>query len=585
MLNRENKKLLKSLRNDYKEFAKRLCSRTFSECKGRKSLNENLTDILSMLAEAQAEGKSFSDAVPDPEATIRETLVCFPHKNTRLVILLSALFCALVLIGSGIGISVMYRPVYLENVKSVYFDSESSRIAWSAVKNADAYEVYLDEKSLGTTEDNFWYVDETLPQSFQVSIRVLGEGRYRAPREGASAFTLYAEYPTEEGGIANFYTEVTRTLNTPMRSLLEAAFDIDDYRRARWILTPEYNFYGSLDTFDDLGHESLQSLTADGEVIPLSEPMLFEEGTRYVFTFEFVEQYGETCYARIDIPNILEAENYLLPRGNTLFGADGADSVSTSNAQHFTAYEGNNELISFASADETIFDANTALTYYDSFCPAFQPLICIRNHGGETRFSFREIVTEISPDALQGEITAEKSGYISFTAPSLNVTSRYDYLITLAVAAENSSSAYLMHYSENRFSTKPHDYSSLFEDRFQPITEPFDEGGVFTLFVRGNARIRYEIYDLSQSIAIDESATTITIPAGGTKLDYDGAYTLYATVYSPTSMLWLQEWQGVFGWTVYEYANFFLVEFGSVFLYNPTEQPLEIRITPLSPSD
>lgn len=585
MLNRENKKLLKSLRNDYKEFAKRLCSRTFSECKGRKSLNENLTDILSMLAEAQAEGKSFSDAVPDPEATIRETLVCFPHKNTRLVILLSALFCALVLIGSGIGISVMYRPVYLENVKSVYFDSESSRIAWSAVKNADAYEVYLDEKSLGTTEDNFWYVDETLPQSFQVSIRVLGEGRYRAPREGASAFTLYAEYPTEEGGIANFYTEVTRTLNTPMRSLLEAAFDIDDYRRARWILTPEYNFYGSLDTFDGLGHESLQSLTADGEVIPLSEPMLFEEGTRYVFTFEFVEQYGETCYARIDIPNILEAENYLLPRGNTLFGADGADSVSTSNAQHFTAYEGNNELISFASADETIFDANTALTYYDSFCPAFQPLICIRNHGGETRFSFREIVTEISPDALQGEITAEKSGYISFTAPSLNVTSRYDYLITLAVAAENSSSAYFMHYSENRFSTKPHDYSSLFEDRFQPITEPFDEGGVFTLFVRGNARIRYEIYDLSQSIAIDESATTITIPAGGTKLDYDGAYTLYATVYSPTSMLWLQEWQGVFGWTVYEYANFFLVEFGSVFLYNPTEQPLEIRITPLSPSD
>ena len=125
MLNRENKKLLKSLQNDYKKFAKKLCSRTFSECKGGKSLNENLTDILSMLAEAQAEGKNFSDAVPDPEATIRETLVCFPHKNTRLVILLSALFCALVLIGSGIGISVMYRPVYLENVKSVYFDSES----------------------------------------------------------------------------------------------------------------------------------------------------------------------------------------------------------------------------------------------------------------------------------------------------------------------------------------------------------------------------------------------------------------------------------------------------------------------------
>ena len=141
-----------------------------------------------------------------------------------------------------------------------------------------------------------------------------------------------------------------------------------------------------------------------------------------------------------------------------------------------------------------------------------------------------------------------------------------------------------MHYSENSFSSEPHDYLSLFEDRFRPVTEPFDEGGVFTLFVSGNARIRYEIYDLSQSIAIDGSATTITITAGGTKLDYDGVYTLYATVYSPTSMLWLQEWQGVFGWAVYEHANFFLVEFGSVFLYNPTEQPLEIRITPLSPS-
>ena len=582
MLNKENKKLLKSLQSDYKKFAKKLCSRTFSECKGGKSLNENLTDILSMLTEAQAEGKSFSDAVPDPEATIRETLVCFPHKNTRLVTLLSALFCILVLIGSGLCISIVYHPVYLENVKSVYFDSDSGRIAWSAVKNADTYEVYLNEKSLGTTEDNFWYVDETLPQSFQVSIRVLGEGRYLSPRESALAFTLYTEYPTKEGGIANFYTESTLNPNTSMRSFLEVALDTDDYRRARWILTPEYNFYGSLDTLDGLGHESLQSLTADGEDVSLSDPMLFEKNTRYVFTFEFVKQYDETCYARIYIPDILDAENYLIPRGNTLFGAGGA---YTSDEPHFTAYEGNNDLISFASADETTFNTNTAPSYYDSFCPAFQPLVCIRNRGGETRFSLREIVTEISPDTLQGEITAEKSGYVSFTAPFLNLTSRADYLFTLAVAAESSSSAYLMHCSEDSVSTEPHDYLSLGEDTFKPITHPFEEDGVYTLFISNKARIRYEIYDLSQSIVIDESASTITIPAGGTKLDYDGVFTLYATVYSPTSMLWLQEWQGVFGWTVYEHANFFLVEFGSVFLYNPTEQPLEIKITPLKASD
>lgn len=582
MLNRENKKLLKTLQNDYKKFAKKLCGRAFSECKGGKLLNENLTDILSMLAEAQADGKSFSDAVPDPEATIRETLVCFPLKNTRLIILLSALFCALVLIGSGICLSILYHPVYLENVKSVYFESESGRIAWSAVKNADAYEVYLNEKRLGTTDDNFFYIYDTLPQSFQVSIRVLGKGRYLSPRESASAFTLYTEYPTEEGGIANFYSERAHDPNASMHAFLEAAFDTDDYQRARWILTPEYNFYGSLDTLNDWDRESLQSLTADGEVIPLSDPMLFEAGTRYVFTFKFVEQYDETCYARIDIPDILDVENYPIPRGTILFGSAGAYYTA---AQHFTAYEGNNDLISFASIDEATFGTNSELTYYDSFSPAFQPLICIRNRGGETRFSLQEIVTEISPDALKGEISVEKSGYVSFTAPSLNVTSRADYLITVAVAAENSSSVSLMHYSEYGFSSEPHAYSHLLEDRFTPFTHPFGEDGVFTLFVSGKARIRYEIYDLSQSVAVDESTRTITIPAGGTKLDYDGAYTLYATVYSPTSMLWLQEWQGVFGWTVYEHTNFSLVEFGSVFLYNPTAQPLEIRITPLTASN
>ena len=86
MLNRQNRKLFKSLIGDYKKFARRLKNELFERCQGNEGINESLWEIFSMLAAAQGEMRRFDEVIPDPEGFIKETALCFPAKRSRRLI-------------------------------------------------------------------------------------------------------------------------------------------------------------------------------------------------------------------------------------------------------------------------------------------------------------------------------------------------------------------------------------------------------------------------------------------------------------------------------------------------------------------
>ncbi len=83
LLNKENQALYAGLKGEYKIYAWQLLNALFVRCKPQSAINASLSDIFSMLSEAQAAGQSFSQIIPDPRTSIRETVLCFPQRKMR----------------------------------------------------------------------------------------------------------------------------------------------------------------------------------------------------------------------------------------------------------------------------------------------------------------------------------------------------------------------------------------------------------------------------------------------------------------------------------------------------------------------
>ena len=100
MLNKSNRKLYRSLRGEYKRYARRLKDTLFDCCRGKDAVNDSLSDVFTMLSEAQSAHRAFADVIPDPHASIRETALCFPARRMRrrpltvLVLSVVAVACA-----------------------------------------------------------------------------------------------------------------------------------------------------------------------------------------------------------------------------------------------------------------------------------------------------------------------------------------------------------------------------------------------------------------------------------------------------------------------------------------------------------
>lgn len=144
MLDKRNQKLYKSLRGEYRKYARRLKATLLDCCKGKDEINETLGDVFSMLAEAQGAGRDFADVIPDPAASIRETALCFPartmRRNTAFVLLLAGL--AVLLCACGITIHLT-SPIELDAVHDIDYDTEQRIASWEPVPHATEYQVYV----------------------------------------------------------------------------------------------------------------------------------------------------------------------------------------------------------------------------------------------------------------------------------------------------------------------------------------------------------------------------------------------------------------------------------------------------------
>ena len=190
MLDKRNQKLYKSLRGEYRRYARQLKATLLDCCKGKDEINETLGDVFSMLAEAQGAGRDFADVIPDPAASIRETALCFPARKTRLHTVVILILAALLVIVAGTAVGLeLTRPVRLD-APSPQFDAANFTVYWQPVEHATEYEVSVNSTFLGSTEGTAYALDEddyANMDELHITVTARAGGRYL----GGSGTTVY----------------------------------------------------------------------------------------------------------------------------------------------------------------------------------------------------------------------------------------------------------------------------------------------------------------------------------------------------------------------------------------------------------
>ena len=79
MLNRTNRKLYRSLRGEYKRYARRLKNTLFDCCCGKDAVNDSLSDEFIMLAEAQSHTAPLRTSSPTPTPASARRCSAFPR--------------------------------------------------------------------------------------------------------------------------------------------------------------------------------------------------------------------------------------------------------------------------------------------------------------------------------------------------------------------------------------------------------------------------------------------------------------------------------------------------------------------------
>ena len=320
MLDKRNHKLYKSLRGEYRRYARRLKATLLDCCKGKDAINETLGDVFSMLAEAQGAGRDFADVIPDPAASIRETALCFPAKeirrSTSFILVLSALL--LIVAGTAIGLELT-RPVRLD-APSPQFDAANFTVYWQPVEHATKYEVSVNSTFLGSTEGTAYALDEDYANMDELNITVTARagGRYL----GGSGTTVY------QRTMPSVRRVLTLEELFPNGFSSEFTYPAGVYESIVLQLRPEINLcvriYGS--SLRALRRGSIYSDERDwGEPVDTDSYLILNAGVSYVIEIE-PDDYDPTVDFEIRLMNLLSyAKSYYpyLPNGITLFTKDG----------------------------------------------------------------------------------------------------------------------------------------------------------------------------------------------------------------------------------------------------------------------
>ena len=126
MLNKTNRKLYRSLRGEYKQYARRMKGTLFDCCRGKAAVNDSLSDVFTMLAEAQNAHRAFADVIPDPQASIRETALCFPARRMRRNITSALLLSAALVLVAGSAVAIELSGDVWLSQPVPYYDAEQN---------------------------------------------------------------------------------------------------------------------------------------------------------------------------------------------------------------------------------------------------------------------------------------------------------------------------------------------------------------------------------------------------------------------------------------------------------------------------
>ena len=355
MLNKENRTILKSLKGEYKRFAKKLSRSAFLRCEGRRAINENLAEMFALLQNAQEQGKPFDAAIPDAEATIRETLLYFPPKRTWRIALIWV-FSALFIISAAVGGGVWYwnltqqpvEPIYSPGtINEVRYDRTGAVIEWSGLNNIDYYVVSLidpetnKEIELGRPREHYLLLDALdkyhVKYCFEkaanlrrdtVDVKIFAKSKSELFFDYETRLPMYFYTPTERSSFVKEHIPLTDYHSS---NGWEKLISWEFLPREEGNLMPfgkliyrysDCNFYGRIDNPEDVIYILEDSAPTSKEhaykELDPNEINYFRGDYEYTFVLKPSQQSTSWCKLEISIPNI---RDYIgkLPAGRTIF--------------------------------------------------------------------------------------------------------------------------------------------------------------------------------------------------------------------------------------------------------------------------
>ena len=331
MLNKENRKILKTLSGEYHAFALKLKQEVFSRCSDWKAINENLYDMLEMLRSAQEEKRTFSEVIPDPDQTIKETVLCFPAKRYHKILAIGFGAAACIVVASALLVyNAAFAPVQLNSVGTLFYDSAQGILNWTPVKNAAAYEIYANGEKVSKTYNCNWSAAAYGKENYELYVVAIGEGRYRSS-EKSELIRLTDVYPIEEATIGNALHNIT--------------YSAGNFLKMKVVFKPEYNAFAKINTND---HATVEQLTADGKTYISTTPQWYYEGETYTFMLTKAHYTADFLF-NVTLAELEDVANGSvdigeLPIGQTIFSRVGRDVCK--------AYRSEKQGIYFTETDE-----------------------------------------------------------------------------------------------------------------------------------------------------------------------------------------------------------------------------------------
>lgn len=329
MLNKTNRKLYRSLRGEYKKYARQLKGTLFDCCRGKDAVNDSLSDVFTMLAEAQSARRAFADVIPDPHASIRETALCFParkmRRNTAVILCLCA---ALVLLGGSAVAIELSGDVWLSQPVP-YYDAEQNTVYWQPVEHAQAYTISVNGSEVGTTGETIFRLEDHMPEGYDdmpegyivIQVTATAGGRYRS----SSGFVDYRPTAPETHSVNRSFSLWQLFTDGGTATF---SYPAGIYENIRIEITPEVNAYVKIEgTVLGLYEGSLETDTEDlGQPLAANEYVLLRAGADYLLLLDPQPDYTDVeARVRLADPLAIAGEGVPVPDGLTLFATEDPD--------------------------------------------------------------------------------------------------------------------------------------------------------------------------------------------------------------------------------------------------------------------